>query len=216
VQRQAICEDAIRIAKEVKYCSAGTAEFLVDGSGQHYFIEMNPRIQVEHTVSELLTGIDLVQTQILIAEGYALNNPEIGLPNQSVVSKRGYAIECRITTEDPANHFFPDTGTLSSFRSAEGFGIRLDGNACAGSEIMPYYDSLLVKVSTFSLTFEGARRKAIRALKDMEISGVKTNIGFLLNVLQHPYFKEGLCDTAFIDDHPALMRMPVDSGAAGH
>ncbi len=206
-QRQAICADAIKIAHSVGYRSAGTVEFLVDKNGEHYFIEMNPRIQVEHTVSELLTGIDLVQSQILVAQGYALDSPEIGIPSQDVITRRGYAIQCRITTEDPANNFFPDTGVLKLYRSASGFGIRLDGgNGFTGSVITPYYDSLLVKVSSHALTFDGARRKAIRALRETQIGGVKTNIGFILNVLQHPTFLAGQCNTGFIEQNPELVQ----------
>ncbi len=213
-QRQAICADAIKIARAVNYRSAGTVEFLVDQSGAHYFIEMNPRIQVEHTVSELITGIDLVQSQILVAEGYPLDSEEVGIPNQEAITRRGYAIQCRITTEDPANSFFPDTGKLSLYRSAGGFGIRLDGgNGFTGSEITPYYDSLLVKVSSYALTFDGARRKAIRALRETQIAGVKTNVGFLLNVLHHPNFKDGVCDTGFIEKHPELVKSTPGSDA---
>ncbi|MCR5134802.1 MAG: pyruvate carboxylase [Clostridiales bacterium] len=213
-QREAICADAIKIARAVNYRSAGTVEFLVDQSGEHYFIEMNPRIQVEHTVSELITGIDLVQSQILVAEGYALDSEEVGIPSQEAITRRGYAIQCRITTEDPANNFFPDTGKLSLYRSAGGFGIRLDGgNGFTGSEITPYYDSLLVKVSSYGLTFDAARRKAIRALRETQIAGVKTNVGFLLNVLHHPNFKDGVCDTGFIEKHPELVKNDPGSDA---
>ncbi len=207
-QREAICNDAIKIAQAVDYRSAGTVEFLVDKTGKHYFIEMNPRIQVEHTVSEIVTGIDIVQAQILIAEGYALNSAEIAIPNQDAVRVTGHAIQCRITTEDPVNDFMPDTGVIENYRSPGGFGIRLDGgNGFEGSEITPFYDSLLVKVTAFSRTFEDARRKAIRALRETTIKGVKTNIMFMLNVLNHPAFAQGQCDTGFIANTPELLQI---------
>lgn len=207
-QRQAICADALKIARAVDYRSAGTVEFLLDKEGNHYFIEMNPRIQVEHTVTEMVTGIDIVQSQILIAEGYSLG--EIGIDGQDSIVARGAAIQCRITTEDPASGFAPDTGTLELYRSPSGYGIRLDGgNGFTGSVITPYYDSLLVKVTSWAITFEDATRKAIRALRETQIKGVKTNIGFLLNVLNHPIFREGNCDTGFIAAHPDLMYVPV-------
>ena len=206
-QRQAICADAIKIAKAVDYRSAGTVEFLLDPStGKHYFIEMNPRIQVEHTVTEMVTGIDIVQSQILIAEGYALDSEEVGIPSQKDIRVTGHAIQCRITTEDPANDFMPDTGTIESYRSPGGFGIRLDGgNGFQGSTITPFYDSLLLKVTAYSRSFEDTRRKAIRALRETEIKGVKTNIAFMLNVLNHPTFASGECDTGFIANTPDLL-----------
>ena len=206
-QREAICADAIKIAKAVDYRSAGTVEFLLDPStGKHYFIEMNPRIQVEHTVTEMVTGIDIVQSQILIAEGYALASEEVGIPSQDAIKVTGHAIQCRITTEDPANDFMPDTGTIESYRSPGGFGIRLDGgNGFQGSMITPFYDSLLLKVTAYSRSFEDTRRKAIRALRETEIKGVKTNIAFMLNVLNHPTFAAGDCDTGFIANTPDLL-----------
>ena len=208
-QREAICSDAIKIAGAVNYRSAGTVEFLLDQDGNHYFIEMNPRIQVEHTVTEMVTGVDIVQSQILIAEGKSLNDPEINIKSQDDIKVRGYAIQCRITTEDPANGFAPDTGTIELYRSASGYGIRLDGgNGFTGSEVTPYYDSLLVKITSWALTFDGATRKAIRALRETQIKGVKTNIGFLLNVLNHPKFKEGNCNTGFIGAAPELFDIP--------
>ena len=149
----------MKIAKHVGYINAGTVEFLVDRSGEHYFIEMNPRIQVEHTVTEMVTGIDIVRAQILIAEGYPLSAPEIGLRSQEDVHLNGYAIQCRVTTEDPTNNFAPDTGKITLYRSGGGFGVRLDGgNAAAGTTISPYYDSLLVKVTSWDNTFKGACR----------------------------------------------------------
>lgn len=205
-QRQAICEDALKIAKSVNYRSAGTVEFLVDKDGTHYFIEMNPRIQVEHTVTEIVTGVDIVQAQILIAEGHTLASKEINIPSQSSVKVSGHAIQCRITTEDPVNSFMPDTGVIETYRSPGGFGIRLDGgNGFQGAEIMPFYDSLLVKVTAFANTFNDARNKAIRALRETEIKGVKTNIIFMLNVLNHDTFARGLCDTGFIANTPELL-----------
>lgn len=207
-QRQGICKDALKLAKAVNYRNAGTIEFLVDKNGHHYFIEMNPRIQVEHTVTELVTGIDLVQSQILIAQGLPLDSKEVGIPSQDSIIPRGTSIQCRITTEDPKNHFMPDTGKLDVYRTGSGFGIRLDGgNGFTGAEISPYYDSLLVKSTSFSRNFEDARRKAVRGLKEMKIEGVQTNKDFLINVLQHPVFIAGKCDTKFIDDHPELFNI---------
>ncbi|MEG0680621.1 MAG: pyruvate carboxylase [Eubacterium sp.] len=214
-QRQAICADAIKLAKAVNYKNAGTIEFLVDKHGNHYFIEMNPRIQVEHTVTELVTGIDLVQSQILIAEGYPLDSKEINIKNQEAVTTRGCAIQCRVTTENPKNHFMPDTGRLDVYRTGSGAGIRLDGgNGFTGAEITPYYDSLLVKSTAFSRTFEDARRKALRALKEAEIEGVETNKDFLINVLEHSVFKAGNCNTKFIDEHPELFEIPEEKRPA--
>ena len=205
--RQKLCEDAIKIAKAVDYRSAGTVEFLIDKDGNHYFIEMNPRIQVEHTVTEMTTGIDLVQSQILIAEGYRLDSPQVGIV-QDQIRPRGYAIQCRVTTEDPMNGFAPDTGVITKYNSPGGFGIRLDaGNAFVGAEISPYYDSLLVKVTSWARNFADAANKAGRALKEMNVKGVKTNRTFLLNVLNHPVFREGGCDTGLIADHPQLLNV---------
>lgn len=207
-QREAICNDALKIARAVNYRSAGTVEFLVDKNGKHYFIEMNPRIQVEHTVTEMVTGIDLVQSQILIAEGLRLDSDEINIKSQDDICQRGYAIQCRVTTEDPANNFAPDTGKIDVYRTGSGFGVRLDGdNGFTGAVISPYYDSLLVKVTSWSRSFSDAINKSARALKEVTIVGVKTNIGFLLNVLNHDTFKKGQCDTGFIADNPALLNV---------
>ncbi|KZL93355.1 pyruvate carboxylase [Clostridium magnum] len=204
-KRNAICQDALKIAKSVGYRSAGTLEFLVDKNGDHYFIEMNPRIQVEHTVTEMVTGIDIVQSQILIAEGYELGSKEVGIYSQDEIQPRGYAIQCRVTTEDPSNNFAPDTGKIDVYRTGSGFGIRLDGgNGFAGAVISPYYDSLLVKTTSWSRTFQDAIRKSIRSIKETNISGVKTNIDFLINVLNHEKFLKGECDTNFIADNPEL------------
>jgi len=206
----AIHDDAIKIARSVNYVSAGTVEFLVDNTGKHYFIEMNPRIQVEHTISEFITNVDIVQSQILIAEGHALYDPMINIPSQDAIKTHGVAIQCRVTTEDPANNFSPDIGKITVYRSSGGHGVRLDaGNAFAGAEILPYYDSLLVKVSTFGRSFEAATRRARRALGEMRIQGVKTNIQFLNNILEHPAFIAGECNTTFIDDTPALYELPA-------
>lgn len=204
-KRLALCNDAVKIAKQVGYVSAGTVEFLVDKSGKHYFIEMNPRIQVEHTVTEVATGVDLVQAQLLIAMGHPLSHPAIGISSQADISVRGYAIQCRITTEDPRNGFAPDSGVITSYRSSGGNGVRLDaGNAFAGAEITPYYDSLLVKITTYDHTFQGAIRKAQRAIRETRIRGVKTNIPFLSNILNHPVFLSGDCNTTFIDNTEEL------------
>ncbi|KAA8667804.1 pyruvate carboxylase [Clostridium sp. HV4-5-A1G] len=207
-KRNEICEDALKIARTVGYRSAGTLEFLVDKGGNHYFIEMNTRIQVEHTVSEMVTGIDIVQGQILIAEGYPLNSKEIGINSQNDIKLNGYAIQCRVTTEDPLNNFAPDTGRIDMYRTGSGFGIRLDGGSgFTGAVISPYYDSLLVKNISWSRTFEDAIRKSIRSIKETVISGVKTNAGFLINVLNNEKFHRGECDTNFIENTPELFNI---------
>jgi len=207
--RQALCADALKIANQVGYRNAGTVEFLLDEEGRYYFIEMNPRIQVEHTVTEMITGRNLVQAQILIAEGKKLSDPEINIPNQGSIEMRGFAIQCRITTEDPTNNFAPDFGTLSTYRSSAGCGVRLDaGNAFTGAQITPHYDSLLVKVSAWGLTFQEAAHIMNRCLQEFRVRGVKTNIGFLENVITHPVFIAGDCNTSFIDKHPELMVIP--------
>ncbi len=208
--RKKICEDAIKIAKKVNYTCAGTVEFLLDSKGNHYFIEVNPRIQVEHTITELATGIDIVQAQILIAEGNLLNSPQIGIKSQDDIIHRGYAIQCRVTTEDPVNNFAPDNGKIDVYRTSSGYGIRLDGgNGFTGSIITPYYDSLLVKVTSYSRTFEDAIAKAKRALREITVRGVKTNIGFILNVLNTDDFISGRCDTNFIENNPDLFNIRV-------
>ncbi|SDB20137.1 pyruvate carboxylase [Eubacterium oxidoreducens] len=213
--RQLIFESSIRLAKEVGYRNAGTLEFLVDADNNAYFIEMNPRIQVEHTVSEMITGIDIVQAQILVAEGYPLDSEEIAIPNQESVHCTGYSIQTRVTTEDPMNNFLPDTGTISVYRTGSGNGIRLDGgNAHTGGKILPYYDSLLVKAISHDRTFEGAVRKSLRAMKEMRIRGVKTNIPFLINVLNHEVFKSGKCYTTFIEDTPELFNLEMSQDRA--
>ena len=203
--RERICEDAVRIAKHVGYSNAGTLEFLVDKNGDYYFIEMNTRVQVEHTVTEEVTGIDIVQSQILIAEGCKLSDPEINIQSQDDVQVRGYSIQCRITTEDPKKGFMPDTGKIQVYRSGSGSGIRLDGgNGFTGAVISPYYDSLLVKTISYDRTFRGAINKMVRSIKEMRVRGVKTNVGFLVNVLLDPRFIAGECSTKFIDENPEL------------
>lgn len=208
--RQAICADALKIAKHVGYTNAGTVEFLFDSQNNHYFIEVNPRIQVEHTVTELVSGIDIVQSQILIAQGHKLTDPEIGISSQKDITFRGAAIECRITTENVMNNFMPDTGKIEVYKTGSGPGVRLDGgNGFTGATISPYFDSLLVKTTTYDRTFDKARRKMIRALKEHVIEGVKTNKDFLINVLEHDSFKAGRCDTTFIDRHPELFNLKL-------
>ena len=210
-KRQQICDDAVKLARHVGYINAGTVEFLVDKDMNHYFIEVNPRIQVEHTVTEEITGYDIVQSQILIAQGYPLNSSEIGINSQADIIPRGYAIQCRITTEDPSNGFAPDTGRLDVYRSGSGAGIRLDGgNGFTGSIISPYYDSLLVKLTSHSRTFEDAIRKSKRSIGELKISGVKTNAAFLINVLNAEEFRKGECTTSFIKDNPSLFEITTN------
>ena len=205
--------DAVKIAKSVGYTNAGTLEFLVDKNGGYYFIEMNPRIQVEHTVTEMVTGIDLVRAQILVAEGYPLSTPDIGLTCQEDLHINGYAIQCRVTTEDPKNNFAPDNGKIVAYRSGGGYGVRLDGgNAGTGSVISPYYDSLLVKITCWDNTFEGACRKATRAINETHVRGVKTNIPFVTNVLSNETFRKGGCHTKFIDETPELFEFDANGG----
>ncbi|MDI1491167.1 MAG: pyruvate carboxylase [Ramalina farinacea] len=203
--RDQILADAVKLAKSVGYRNAGTAEFLVDQKNRHYFIEINPRIQVEHTITEEITGIDIVAAQIQIAAGATLE--QLGL-TQDRISIRGFAIQCRITTEDPANGFSPDTGKIEVYRSAGGNGVRLDGgNGFAGAIITPFYDSMLVKCTCLASTYEVVRRKMLRALVEFRIRGVKTNIPFLGSLLTHPTFIAGNCWTTFIDDTPELFSL---------
>ncbi|MFR2891704.1 pyruvate carboxylase [Peptoniphilus grossensis] len=206
--REEICQDALKIARSIGYSNAGTVEFLVDSKGDHFFIEVNPRVQVEHTVTEMCTDIDIVQSQILIAMGYKLDSDEIGIKSQDSIEHRGFSIQCRVTTEDPLNNFMPDTGQINLYRSSSGFGVRLDGgNGFTGAVISPYYDSLLVKVITEARTWKDTIRKAKRSLSELKVGGVKTNIGFLLNVLNTKEFQEGACDTGFIEEHPELFEI---------
>ncbi|WP_017727158.1 pyruvate carboxylase [Halalkalibacterium ligniniphilum] len=207
--REKICDAAVQLMKNVNYVNAGTVEFLVTQDGNFYFIEVNPRVQVEHTITEMVTGIDIVQSQLLIADGEELHGKKIGIPKQEDVICQGYAIQSRVTTEDPSNGFMPDTGRINAYRSGGGFGVRLDaGNGFQGSVITPYYDSLLVKVSTWALTFEGAAAKMLRNLREFRIRGIKTNIAFLENVVQHKQFLTGEYNTSFIDTTPELFVFP--------
>ncbi len=201
-----LCEAAARMAREIRYDNAGTIEFLYDlESHEWYFIEMNPRIQVEHTVTEVITGIDLVRAQILVAQGHSLHSAEVGLPGQRDIMRHGYAIQCRITTEDPENKFMPDYGKILAYRSPGGFGIRLDGGqAFAGSVITPFYDSMLVKVISSGRNYEIAMDRMHRALNEFRVRGVKTNIPFLENVIAHADFRSGQATTTLIDTTPEL------------
>ncbi len=204
--RHDLCEASARIAKEIGYDNAGTVEFLYDlDRHEWFFIEMNPRIQVEHTVTEQVTGVDLVRSQILIAQGAKLHGPEVALPPQDQIPRNGYAIQCRVTTEDPENKFMPNYGKIITYRSAGGFGIRLDaGLGDPGAVVTPFYDSLLVKITASGPTFETAIDRMDRALREMRIRGVKTNIPFLENVLHHPAFRSGQATTTMIDTSPEL------------
>jgi pyruvate carboxylase len=205
--RTDLCEASVRMAREVGYDNAGTIEFLVDlDENKWFFIEMNPRIQVEHTVTEVITGIDLVRSQILIAQGYPLFGPEMDFPAQDKIPRNGYAVQARITTEDPENKFMPDYGKILTYRSAAGCGIRLDGGmGDAGSVITPFYDSLLVKVTAFARTFPFALQRMDRALREFRIRGVKTNIPFLENVIANDTFRSGQATTTLIDRTPELL-----------
>ena len=201
-----LCDAAVRIAKGIGYNNAGTVEFLYDyDNHKWFFIEMNPRIQVEHTVTEQITGIDLVGAQILVAAGARLHGPELALPAQESVPRNGFAVQCRITTEDPANNFTPNYGKIVTYRSSAGFGVRLDsGMGTTGSTITPFYDSLLVKLTTSGRTFSTALDRMNRALREFRVRGVKTNMPFLENVIAHPVFRAGDATTTFIDKTPAL------------
>jgi len=201
-------EYALAITREVNYNNVGTVEFLVDKDENIFFIEVNPRIQVEHTITEEITGVDIVRSQILIAKGHALKDPRIYIKDQSDVHCNGYAIQCRITTEDPENGFKPDYGTIIAYRNAGGFGIRIDeGSSYAGVNISPFFDSMLVKVSSHGRTLRGAAQRLHRALREFRIRGVKTNIGFLENVISHPTFYNGECNVKFIDENPDLFKI---------
>jgi pyruvate carboxylase len=206
--RLRICESAATLCRSIGYRSAGTVEFLLDvDRNEFFFIEVNPRIQVEHTVTEVVTGIDLVRSQILVADGHRLHEPPLNIPVQEKVEHRGVAMQCRVTTEDPEQNFTPDYGRITTYRSAGGFAVRLDGgNGFGGSVITPYFDSLLVKVTTWGSSLEEAGQRADRALREFRIRGVKTNISFLLNLIEHPTFKSGSATTTFIDETPQLFR----------
>src|SRR5699024_7236687 len=206
--RMDICNAAVELMKNVEYINAGTVEFLVS-EDTFYFIEVNPRVQVEHTITEMITGVDIVQTQIKIADGLNIHDPLVGIPQQYDISCMGYAIQSRVTTEDPLNNFMPDTSKLMAYRTGGGFGVRLDaGNGYQCSVISPDYDSLLVKVSTWALTFDQAASKMVRNLKEFRIRGIKTNIPFLENVILHEQFMSGEYNTTFIDQTPELFVFP--------
>src|SRR5436190_15242195 len=206
--RAALAEAAVKLAKAAGYYNAGTVEFLVDAdSGEWYVLEVNPRIQVEHTVTEMVTGIDLVRCQIQVAQGLDLHGPEINLPPQDQIPLYGYALQCRITTEDPSNNFVPDYGKLSTYRSPAGFGIRLDGgSAYGGAVITPYYDSLLVKMTAWGREFRHACQRMDRGLREFRVRGVKTNIPFLENVVNHEDFQAGRVTTRWLEETPELFR----------
>lgn len=207
--RKKICDAAVTLMKHVGYENAGTVEFLVTQDESFYFIEVNPRVQVEHTITEMITGVDIVQTQIRVAEGESLHSDLVGIPQQEEIKMLGFAIQSRITSEDPENGFLPDTGKIKAYRSPGGFGVRLDGgNAYVGAEISPYYDSLLVKISTHGLTYDQAVAKMRRNLSEFRIRGIKTNIPFLSNVLKHHAFVSGDYNTSFIDDTQELFIFP--------
>ena len=207
--RDSINEAAVQLMKNIDYINAGTVEFLVSNN-EYYFIEVNPRIQVEHTITEMITGIDIVQTQLKVADGLNIHSSSIGIPKQEDIKTNGFAIQSRVTTEDPLNDFLPDTGRIMVYRTGGGFGVRLDaGNGYQGAVISPYYDSLLVKVSTWALTFEQAAQKMVRNLKEFRIRGIKTNIPFLKNVILHEDFVSGAYNTSFIDESPELFEFPI-------
>ena len=204
--RKSLCDAAVNIAKSIGYDNAGTVEFLVDSeTNDWFFIEMNPRIQVEHTVTEEITNIDIVRTQILIAQGHEMHSEEVGLPLQEDIERNGVAVQCRITTEDPENNFTPDTGRILTYRSASGHGIRLDGGlGTTGATVTPFYDSMLVKLTTHAPNFDIALQRVRRALREFRIRGVKTNIPFLINVIENDEFSTGNATTRLIDTTPSL------------
>lgn len=198
---------AVAIAKHVKYNNAGTVEFLVDKDENIYFIEVNPRIQVEHTITEEITGIDIVRSQIIIAAGHPLSHSQIFIPSQESIKQNGWAIQCRITTEDPSNDFKPDYGKIVAYRNAAGYGIRLDeGSSYSGMNVSPFFDSMLVKVSASGRTLKGASDRLQRTLREFRIRGVKTNIPFLINVMGDPIFHSGEATVGFIQENPHLLK----------
>ena len=206
--RHELCETALKLCRQVGYTHAGTVEFLLNvDTGRYYFIEVNPRIQVEHTVTEEVTGIDIVKAQIRITQGARMGEENSGLPAQQEVRLLAHALQCRITTEDPENNFTPDYGPITAYRSAAGFGVRLDaGTAYSGAIITPFFDSLLVKVTARGQTPTEAISRMDRALREFRIRGLATNLNFLENVITHPLFRSGECTTRFIDDTPELFR----------
>ncbi|BAK77029.1 pyruvate carboxylase [Pseudogulbenkiania sp. NH8B] len=207
-QRADLCEAALKLARAVGYTHAGTVEFLMDAdTGAFYFIEVNPRIQVEHTVTEAITGVDIVKAQIRITEGAKIGDADSFVPAQPDIRLLGHALQCRVTTEDPENNFTPDYGRITAYRSAAGFGVRLDGGtAYTGAVITPYYDSLLVKVTAWGHTPSEANARMDRALREFRIRGVSSNLAFLENVIAHPLFTSGKCTTRFIDSTPELFQ----------
>ncbi|MTJ81965.1 MAG: pyruvate carboxylase [Telmatospirillum sp.] len=207
-QRASLCDAALRLAHAANYTHAGTVEFLMDvDSGHFYFIEVNPRIQVEHTVTEQVTGIDIVKAQIRVTEGWRIGEEESFVPLQDDIRLAGHALQCRVTTEDPENNFTPDYGRMAVYRSASGFGIRLDaGTAYAGAVITPFYDSLLVKVTAWGHSADEAASRMDRALREFRVRGLSTNLPFLENVIAHPLFRTGQCTTRFIDTTPELFQ----------
>ena len=206
--REALCRAAVALARKAKLVNAATVEFLVDvDRNEFFFIEVNPRIQVEHTVTEMVTGVDLVRAQILVAQGCAMHEPPLGVPAQERLQANGFAMQCRVTTEDPENKFIPDFGRLTHYRSPAGFGIRLDGGtAYSGATITPYYDSLLVKITAWAPTFDQCIRRMDRGLREFRVRGVKTNIPFLENLLGNSVFAYGQATTTLIDSTPELVR----------
>jgi pyruvate carboxylase len=207
--REGLYADALRVARQAGLVNAATVEFLVAEDESWYFIEVNPRLQVEHTITELITGIDIVQAQFRIAEGQLLSSDKINIREQADIRRRGSAIQARITTENPANDFAPDTGRVTVYRSAAGFGIRLDaGIAGSGSEITPHYDSMLVKVSAWALDHQSAAQKLARSLMEFRIRGVATNIPFLENIIRHKAFLAGQVDTTFVSRTKDLFQFP--------
>ncbi|WP_116313838.1 pyruvate carboxylase [Cupriavidus taiwanensis] len=205
--RTSLCEEALKLARAVSYTHAGTVEFLLDAdTGEFYFIEVNPRIQVEHTVTEQVTGVDIVKAQIRVTEGATIGDDSSSVPAQKDIKLRGHAVQCRVTTEDPENGFAPDHGKLTAYRSAAGFGIRLDaGTAYTGAVVTPYYDSLLAKVTCSGRDADEANERMGRALREFRVRGVATNLAFLENVIEHEEFRSGRCTTRFIDNTPELL-----------
>jgi pyruvate carboxylase len=208
--RRAIWEAALAVGRVAGLDNAGTVEFLYDTeTDRFYFIEVNPRIQVEHTVTEQVTGYDLVRAQLLVAQGRPLSDPDVGLGDQGRLQYHGFALQCRVTTEDPSNNFIPDYGRITAYRSAGGIGIRLDaGTAFNGAVVTPFYDSLLVKVTAHGIRFQDAARRMERCLQEFRVRGVKTNIPFLINLVQHPAFLAGGTTTRFLDETPELFHLP--------
>lgn len=210
-QRNKLCAAALRLANAVNYTHAGTVEFLMDAeTDEFYFIEVNPRIQVEHTVTEEITGIDIVKAQIRITEGAKIGDPKSFVPQQTDIKLLGHAVQCRLTTEDPKNGFMPDYGKLTAYRAGTGFGVRVDsGTAYTGALISPYYDSLLAKVTVRGSSMDEANARMVRTLKEFRIRGVANNLAFLENVITHPLFSSGQCTTKFIDTTPELLNFPL-------